>query len=101
MEDEYNLTKEKLNIVLIWWLHCICNLLVGVGAAWKVADVEKGSTVAIFGLGAVGLAVILPAPFLWQYTVTFAVLQITHASYVFFILPFHYLSSRCYKIEKF
>lgn len=30
----------------------------GVGAAWKVADVEQGSTVAIFGLGAVGLAVI-------------------------------------------
>ncbi|XP_026391139.1 alcohol dehydrogenase-like 2 isoform X2 [Papaver somniferum] len=29
----------------------------GVGAAWKVADVEAGSTVAIFGLGAVGLAV--------------------------------------------
>lgn len=30
----------------------------GVGAAWKVAEVEQGSTVAIFGLGAVGLAVI-------------------------------------------
>lgn len=30
----------------------------GVGAAWKVADVEEGSTVAIFGLGAVGLAVL-------------------------------------------
>jgi hypothetical protein len=29
----------------------------GVGAAWKVAAVEEGSTVAIFGLGAVGLAV--------------------------------------------
>lgn len=29
----------------------------GVGAAWKVADVEEGSTVAIFGLGGVGLAV--------------------------------------------
>ncbi|OAY85698.1 Alcohol dehydrogenase-like 1 [Ananas comosus] len=29
----------------------------GVGAAWKVAAVEPGSTVAIFGLGAVGLAV--------------------------------------------
>jgi hypothetical protein len=37
--------------------------LVGVGAAWKVADVEKGSTVAIFGLGAVGLAVRLLTPF--------------------------------------
>ncbi|CAF2046213.1 unnamed protein product [Brassica rapa] len=29
----------------------------GVGAAWKVANVEEGSTVAVFGLGAVGLAV--------------------------------------------
>ncbi|KAJ8625024.1 hypothetical protein MRB53_033554 [Persea americana] len=29
----------------------------GIGAAWKVAEVTPGSTVAIFGLGAVGLAV--------------------------------------------
>jgi len=29
----------------------------GVGAAWKVAAVEPGSTVAVFGLGVVGLAV--------------------------------------------
>jgi S-(hydroxymethyl)glutathione dehydrogenase/alcohol dehydrogenase len=29
----------------------------GVGAAWKLAKVEPGSSVAIFGLGAVGLAV--------------------------------------------
>ncbi|GFZ10503.1 zinc-binding alcohol dehydrogenase family protein [Actinidia rufa] len=28
-----------------------------VGAAWRTADVEAGSTVAIFGLGAIGLAV--------------------------------------------
>ncbi|XP_027152053.1 alcohol dehydrogenase-like 7 isoform X2 [Coffea eugenioides] len=28
-----------------------------VGAAWKTADVEAGSTVAIFGLGVIGLAV--------------------------------------------
>ncbi|KAF8404644.1 hypothetical protein HHK36_009532 [Tetracentron sinense] len=34
-----------------------CGVSTGVGAAWKVADVEAGSTVAIFGLGAVGLAV--------------------------------------------
>ncbi|CAA7027252.1 unnamed protein product [Microthlaspi erraticum] len=34
-----------------------CCVSTGVGAAWKVADVEEGSTVAIFGLGAVGLAV--------------------------------------------
>ncbi|KAE9457399.1 hypothetical protein C3L33_10698, partial [Rhododendron williamsianum] len=34
-----------------------CGVTTGVGAAWKVAEVEQGSTVAIFGLGAVGLAV--------------------------------------------
>ncbi|XP_010477503.1 PREDICTED: alcohol dehydrogenase-like 2 [Camelina sativa] len=34
-----------------------CCVSTGVGAVWKVADVEEGSTVAIFGLGAVGLAV--------------------------------------------
>ncbi|KAG8073784.1 hypothetical protein GUJ93_ZPchr0006g43556 [Zizania palustris] len=34
-----------------------CGATTGVGAAWKLAKVEPGSTVAIFGLGAVGLAV--------------------------------------------
>ncbi|KAK9757626.1 hypothetical protein RND81_01G174900 [Saponaria officinalis] len=34
-----------------------CGVTTGVGAAWKVAQVEEGSTVAVFGLGAVGLAV--------------------------------------------
>ena len=29
----------------------------GVGAAWNTANVQAGSTVAVFGLGAVGLAV--------------------------------------------
>lgn len=29
----------------------------GVGAAWNTANVSAGSTVAVFGLGAVGLAV--------------------------------------------
>lgn len=32
--------------------------LSGVGAAWRTAKVEKGSTVVIFGLGAIGLAVL-------------------------------------------
>lgn len=32
----------------------------GVGAAWRSAGVEKGSTVAIFGLGSIGLAVRIP-----------------------------------------
>jgi len=34
-----------------------CGVSTGVGAAWKVAAVEAGSSVAVFGLGAVGLAV--------------------------------------------
>ncbi|KAJ4951336.1 hypothetical protein NE237_028168 [Protea cynaroides] len=34
-----------------------CGVSTGVGAVTKIAKVEKGSTVAIFGLGAVGLAV--------------------------------------------
>ncbi|KAE8721673.1 Alcohol dehydrogenase 2 [Hibiscus syriacus] len=34
-----------------------CGVSTGVGAAWNVADVQPGSSVAIFGLGAVGLAV--------------------------------------------
>ncbi|XP_057974344.1 alcohol dehydrogenase-like 7 [Malania oleifera] len=34
-----------------------CGVSTGVGAAWRTAKVEKGSTVAIFGLGTVGLAV--------------------------------------------
>ncbi|XP_059442532.1 alcohol dehydrogenase-like 3 [Corylus avellana] len=34
-----------------------CGVSTGVGAAWNSANVKAGSTVAIFGLGAVGLAV--------------------------------------------
>ncbi|XP_019068762.1 alcohol dehydrogenase isoform X1 [Solanum lycopersicum] len=36
-----------------------CGVSTGVGAAWKTANVEPGSTVVIFGLGSVGLAVII------------------------------------------
>ena len=35
-----------------------CGVSTGLGAAWKTCNVEKDSTVAVFGLGAVGLAVI-------------------------------------------
>ncbi|KAJ4967566.1 hypothetical protein NE237_019415 [Protea cynaroides] len=38
-----------------------CGISTGLGAATKIAKVEKGSTVAIFGLGAVGLAVAVGA----------------------------------------
>ncbi|KAF3434176.1 hypothetical protein FNV43_RR25279 [Rhamnella rubrinervis] len=34
-----------------------CGVSTGVGAAWNTANVQPGSTVAVFGLGAVGLAV--------------------------------------------
>lgn len=34
-----------------------CGAAAGFGAAWKVADISKGSTVVIFGLGTVGLSV--------------------------------------------
>ncbi|KAK6793080.1 hypothetical protein RDI58_012161 [Solanum bulbocastanum] len=34
-----------------------CGVSTGVGAAWKTANVEPGSTVVIFSLGSVGLAV--------------------------------------------
>lgn len=35
-----------------------CGFTTGFGAAWKEAKVERGSSVAVFGLGAVGLGVI-------------------------------------------
>ncbi|CAN4123059.1 unnamed protein product [Withania somnifera] len=34
-----------------------CGVSTGVGAAWKTANIEPGSTVVIFGLGSIGLAV--------------------------------------------
>lgn len=35
-----------------------CGVSTGLGAAWKTANIEAGSSVAVFGLGAVGLAII-------------------------------------------
>jgi S-(hydroxymethyl)glutathione dehydrogenase/alcohol dehydrogenase len=35
-----------------------CGVTTGLGAVWNNCDVEGGSSVAVFGLGAVGLAVI-------------------------------------------
>ncbi|XP_057820488.2 alcohol dehydrogenase-like 5 isoform X2 [Cryptomeria japonica] len=34
-----------------------CGVTTGLGGVWKVGNVEKGSTVAVFGLGTVGMAV--------------------------------------------
>ncbi|KAJ1298439.1 hypothetical protein BS78_01G453500 [Paspalum vaginatum] len=49
----------KVNPAMPPSLACLlsCGASTGVGAAWKLAKVEPGSSVAIFGLGAVGLAV--------------------------------------------
>ena len=38
-----------------------CGVSTGWGAVWKTADVERGASVAVFGLGAVGLAVVQAA----------------------------------------
>jgi len=49
----------KVNPAMPPSLACLlsCGASTGLGAAWKLAKVEPGSSVAIFGLGAVGLAV--------------------------------------------
>ena len=41
------------NIIVV----CLWHASSGVGAAWNTANISAGNTVAIFGLGAVGLAV--------------------------------------------
>ncbi|XP_027942017.1 alcohol dehydrogenase-like 7 [Vigna unguiculata] len=55
--DVAHLTKVDLPIPPK--LACLlgCGISTGVGAAWKSAGVEPGSSVAIFGLGSIGLAV--------------------------------------------
>ncbi|KAM7252856.1 hypothetical protein ACFE04_025474 [Oxalis oulophora] len=55
--DEAHLVKIGPHIPIDKACLLSCGVSTGVGAAWKVANVEEGSTVAIFGLGAVGLAV--------------------------------------------
>uniref|UniRef100_A0A2C9U166 Alcohol dehydrogenase-like N-terminal domain-containing protein n=1 Tax=Manihot esculenta TaxID=3983 RepID=A0A2C9U166_MANES len=55
--DVAHVVKLSLDIPVDKACLLSCGISTGVGAAWKVAGVEEGSTVAIFGLGAVGLAV--------------------------------------------
>ncbi|KAF3327061.1 hypothetical protein FCM35_KLT07179 [Carex littledalei] len=45
-----------------------CGISTGIGAAWNTADIKEGSTVAIFGLGSLGLAVsfMFSLFFLWH-----------------------------------
>jgi len=40
-----------------------CGVSTGLGAVWNTCEVETGATVAVFGLGAVGLAVIQGAKY--------------------------------------
>ncbi|XP_061366096.1 alcohol dehydrogenase-like 3 [Gastrolobium bilobum] len=47
-----DLTLNLKNLTLL-----SCGVSTGVGAAWNTANVHSGSSVAVFGLGAVGLAV--------------------------------------------
>ncbi|XP_024022891.1 alcohol dehydrogenase-like 1 isoform X2 [Morus notabilis] len=55
--DVANVVKISQDLPLDKACLLSCGVSTGVGAAWKVAEVEEGSTVAIFGLGSVGLAV--------------------------------------------
>ncbi|KAE9591991.1 hypothetical protein Lal_00038404 [Lupinus albus] len=48
----HDLTHSLKKLTLI-----SCGVSTGVGAAWNTANVHSGSSVAVFGLGAVGLAV--------------------------------------------
>lgn len=43
--------------------HAILSCIMPVGAAWNTCNVESGTTAAVFGLGAVGLAVIQACKF--------------------------------------
>ncbi|KAL2316942.1 hypothetical protein Fmac_030818 [Flemingia macrophylla] len=55
--DIANLTKIDSTIPPDRACLLSCGVSTGVGAAWRSAGVEPGSTVAIFGLGSIGLAV--------------------------------------------
>ena len=35
-----------------------CGVSTGLGAVWKTCNIEEGATVAVFGLGTVGLAAV-------------------------------------------
>ena len=46
---------SRIDFSLIIWTQGVTT---GLGAVWKTMKVEEGSSVAVFGLGAVGLAVV-------------------------------------------
>jgi S-(hydroxymethyl)glutathione dehydrogenase/alcohol dehydrogenase len=51
------LVKVDPNIDLAYASFISCGFSTGYGASWKEANIQSGSTVAVFGLGAVGLGV--------------------------------------------
>ncbi|KAK4481367.1 hypothetical protein RD792_012254 [Penstemon davidsonii] len=55
--DIVHLTKLDVSIPPNKACLLSCGVSTGIGAAWRAADVESGSTVAIFGLGVIGFAV--------------------------------------------
>lgn len=55
--SELNITFHFLTLLIVKFT--------GIGAAWNTADVKEGSTVAIFGLGSLGLAVSFMFSFLF------------------------------------
>ena len=55
--DANYVVKVDPNINLAHASFISCGFSTGFGAAWKEAKVESGSSVAVFGLGAVGLGV--------------------------------------------
>ncbi|GAU37933.1 hypothetical protein TSUD_269480 [Trifolium subterraneum] len=56
--DANYILKVDPNIDLAHASFISCGFTTGYGAAWKEAKVKKGSSVAVFGLGAVGLGAI-------------------------------------------
>ncbi|KAL8053294.1 hypothetical protein ABFS82_05G062200 [Erythranthe guttata] len=56
--DSACLVKIDRNAPLQQMTLLSCGVSTGLGAVWNTADVEAGATVAVFGLGAVGLAVV-------------------------------------------
>ena len=61
MEDLQHTVRPSLTPVSPSYLFHISPYSTGLGAVWKTCNVQEGATVAVFGLGAVGLAAIQAA----------------------------------------
>lgn len=68
----YTRITTNCSLLIIVILNYAYHLTIGLGAAWNTANVQAGSTVAIFGLGAVGLAVSIYHLYMrWNFLSTF------------------------------